>query len=228
MRNTAVWAKNGLKPAPRDFTSSQARIELSFERMIASVTHGRTGTAMMPFKKRLTASDIEHVVSYIRQAFMGLEQLAITRSPLQAPLGRRVSSDHFHLPREADVVASSGPPSLVDMSQPFALGLVGDQVLGKAFFMNNCAVCHGQLGQGNGPRAHFNDPRPRNFTSAISRQLFNRPRVFEAISHGKVGTVMPAWATVLDSQTIANVAEFVFQAFILGQSAEFDPPKKKN
>jgi len=220
--NTAVWAKNGLKPAPRDFTSAQARAELSVERMIASVTHGRTGTAMMSFKKRLTASDIEHVVGYIRQVFMGLEdRQAMAMALLEAPLASGVSS-------EPDVVAPSEPHGIVDMNQPFSLELVGDETLGEVFFMNNCAACHGKLGQGNGPRAHFNDPRPRNFTSTVSRQLFNRPRLFEAISHGKVGTVMPAWATVLDSQKIANVAEFVFQAFILGQSAESHPNKKKN
>ncbi len=226
--NTAVWAKNGLKPAPRDFTSQQARAELSFERMIASVTDGRAGTAMMSFKKRLTTSDIEHVVSYIRQVFMGLEdRQAKTMSPLEAQLEGDVSSDDFHRLSDPGVVEPLGQHGVVDMSQPFPLGLAGDQALGKDFFMNNCAVCHGKLGQGNGPRAHFNDPQPRNFTSAAARQFFNRPRLFEAISHGKVGTVMPAWATVLDSQTIANVAEFVFQAFILDQSSASHSNKKK-
>jgi len=228
--NTAVWAKNGLKPAPRDFTSQQARVELSFERMIASVTYGRAGTAMMPFNKRLTVSDIENVVSYIRQAFMGMEgQQAMNRVPrITHQLTENPSRDHDQTPSGADIVAPEGRHGVVDMSQPFSFGLVGDQALGEVLFMNNCVVCHGKSGQGNGPRAHFNHPRPRNFTSAASRQLFNRPRLFEAISQGKVGTVMPAWATVLDSQSIANVAEFVFQVFVLGQSpASGDESKKK-
>jgi mono/diheme cytochrome c family protein len=44
--------------------------------------------------------------------------------------------------------------------------------------------------------------------------MLNRPALFDAISTGKRGTVMPAWKTVLDEQQIANVAEFVFEAFV--------------
>ena len=86
--------------------------------------------------------------------------------------------------------------------------------------MNNCFTCHGVTGEGNGPRASFNIPRPRNFTSEESRRVFNRERLFKSISNGKVGTVMPAWARVLTPQQIANVAEFVFQAFILGKGPD--------
>jgi mono/diheme cytochrome c family protein len=42
----------------------------------------------------------------------------------------------------------------------------------------------------------------------------NRPRLFESISKGRVGTVMPAWGKVLNEQQIAALSEFVFQQFI--------------
>jgi mono/diheme cytochrome c family protein len=101
-----------------------------------------------------------------------------------------------------------------DMSLPFPNGLKGDPVKGREFFMSNCFTCHGVTGQGNGPRAYFNTPRPRNFTSETSRRILNRVRLFSGISNGRVGTVMPAWGKVLTDQQIANVAEFVFQAFV--------------
>jgi hypothetical protein len=43
--------------------------------MIQSVTEGRKGTAMMPWKSRLTQQEIHAVVLYIRKSLMQLESL---------------------------------------------------------------------------------------------------------------------------------------------------------
>ena len=111
---------------------------------------------------------------------------------------------------------AANAPLAIDMALPFPLKLKGSVESGRTFFMKNCFTCHGVKGDGNGPRAYFIAPRPRNFTSEESRQSYNRPRLFDAITNGKRGTVMPAWGKVLDQQQIANVAEFVFQAYIKG------------
>ena len=103
------------------------------------------------------------------------------------------------------------------MSLPFPKGLVGDAAKGKQFFNNNCATCHGVKGNGEGPRAFFNYPKPRNFLTPESHALFNRPTLFRSITNGKPGTVMPAWGKVLSDQEIANVAEHVFRQFISAQ-----------
>lgn len=105
--------------------------------------------------------------------------------------------------------------SIADMSLPMPLGLAGDPVKGSDFFMENCVPCHGQKGDGDGPRAYFITPPPRNFLLETSRQKLNRPALFEAIMNGRLGTNMPAWGKVLNDQEIANVAEFVFQHFII-------------
>ena len=110
----------------------------------------------------------------------------------------------------AKVVAQSAP----DMSLPMPLGLKGDPAKGGAFFMTNCFTCHGVKGDGEGPRAYFITPPPRNFLLETSRQRLNRPVLFEAITNGRLGTNMPAWGKVLNNQEIADVAEFVFQHFI--------------
>jgi mono/diheme cytochrome c family protein len=80
--------------------------------------------------------------------------------------------------------------------------------------MENCATCHGAKGDGKGPRAYFINPKPRNFLEPASRDMFNRPALYAAVSYGKVGTEMPAWKYVLSEQEMANVAEFVFRSFI--------------
>ena len=62
---TAIWAKSGLRPQPRDFTTAEARKELTQQRMIASVTNGRPGTAMQPHKDLLSKKQIQdYVVLY--------------------------------------------------------------------------------------------------------------------------------------------------------------------
>jgi mono/diheme cytochrome c family protein len=80
-------ARRGLNPPPRNYTSSEAAIELTRDRMIQSVTHGRPGTAMIAWKTELTAAEIEGVVDYIRNTFMRLgNQAAATRAKPSAAL----------------------------------------------------------------------------------------------------------------------------------------------
>lgn len=104
--------------------------------------------------------------------------------------------------------------AVADMSLPMPLGLQGDPDKGRIFFMTNCFTCHGIKGDGDGPRAYFITPPPRDFLLETSRQRLNRPVLFEAITNGRLATNMPAWGKVLNNQEIADVAEFVFEEFI--------------
>lgn len=59
-----------LKTPPRDFTTEEARTNLSREYMIAIVRDGRPHTAMVARSERLAQREIEDVVDFIRAAFM--------------------------------------------------------------------------------------------------------------------------------------------------------------
>ena len=199
----AMWTQSSLNPSPRDFTSAATRDELSRERMILSVTYGRPGTAMMSFRKRLSADEIETVVDYIRASFF-------MKGPAPAA------------PHPQFVQA--------DMSLPFPDQLKGDATKGREFYEHNCFTCHGLEGNGEGPRAKFITPRPRNFLAMESRLRLNRPALFTAVHDGLRGTVMPAWGKVLNDQQIADVAEYVFTTFVhppRGGSAEQQAGAKK-
>lgn len=102
------------------------------------------------------------------------------------------------------------------MAKAFSDGLVGNAALGKAHYVANCATCHGLEGDGKGPRSYFILPKPRNFQHPGSRHTLNRPRLFSAIAKGTLGSEMPSWEKVLSSQEIADIAEYVYQAFIMG------------
>jgi len=60
-------ASSSLIPPPRNFTAAG---ELTREKMIATVTHGKPGTAMTSWKTRFTPAQIESVVDYVRTRFM--------------------------------------------------------------------------------------------------------------------------------------------------------------
>ena len=67
-----TFAANVLNPPPKNFMSEKSKQELTEKRMIRSVSEGRKGTAMMPWKSRLTSAEIRAVVSYIRFDLMDL------------------------------------------------------------------------------------------------------------------------------------------------------------
>ncbi|OHC70584.1 MAG: hypothetical protein A3H93_13380 [Rhodocyclales bacterium RIFCSPLOWO2_02_FULL_63_24] len=188
---------------PRDLASPQARAELLRERMVASVTNGRPGTAMAAFSSRLSQQDIESVVDYVRAALM-------------VPAAETISGTRAHGGRGNDVstVPKPNPVATADMKQPMPNGLRGDVQKGGRFYNANCATCHGVKGDGKGPRAYFINPKPRNFVDARSRATLNRPAIYAATSVGRLGTEMPAWNKVLTEQEIADVAEYVFSRFI--------------
>jgi cytochrome c oxidase cbb3-type subunit III len=217
-------AQASLMPPPRDFTSAASKSELTQQRMITSVTYGRPDTAMAGFKSQLSASDISAVVDYIRSGIMAA---AYTEGISGTQNGRRALSPEATKAQAAAAPAISplDKPVAVNMSLPMPSALKGDIAKGGAFYMSNCATCHGTTGDGRGPRAYFINPKPRNFLHPASRQEFNRVAIFNAVSAGKQGTEMPAWRQVLNQQEMADVSEFVFQRFIQPVSGKAKPSK---
>ncbi len=186
----AVWGQNSLSTAPRDFTTEQARTELTRDRMIKSVTHGRPGTPMPGFGSQLDEQQVANMVDYIRTRFMATA----------AHTGTQAVATDYH-------------------ERQFPDGLAGNFERGRSLYFQNCLVCHGFDGAGDGPRAYFIFPKPRNFLDPATREILNRPRLFDGVKKGVVGREMPAWGFVLEDQDIADVAEYVFREFITAETA---------
>ncbi len=215
-------ARNSLVPPPRDFTTAQG---LTREYMISIVADGKAATAMTAWKTQLNEREIAAVVDFIRHTFVeGQVASGATTSPLSAA----ISGTNAHGGRERDLAATLPAPAVPapiksDMSLPLPNSLTGTTAPGERFYAKNCATCHGLKGDGNGPRAYFIRPRPRNFLDASSRTIFNRPALYAAIAMGKPGTEMPAWSKVLSEQEMADVAEYVFRQFIRGRTVPAGP-----
>jgi mono/diheme cytochrome c family protein len=209
----AVWGKSSLNPPPVNFRLQDRIRDLPRARMIHSVTNGRPGTAMTAFKTQLDNEEIASVVDYIRSAFM-IESDAATTDVSQPPAASTVGMAVLHdSMKESDTLQKKTDTTLFD--QPISAELNGNAVNGEIYYMQNCTACHGSDGKGNGPRAYFIYPRPRNFQHPASKARFNRPELFSAIKKGVIGREMPAWEKVMSDQQIADITEYVFQTFII-------------
>lgn len=199
----AVWASTSLRVRPRDFTSEQAATDLSRKRMIQSATYGRADTPMPGFTTQLSAQQIEAVVDFIRERFMTAS--AAMSADASAADGKDEHQEHGH----------GGDANAAGDGAGFPSALAGDLHRGEDLYRQNCVACHGLRGDGQGPRAYFIMPKPRDFTHPAARQTLNsRAHLFAAIAKGVVGTEMPAWDKGLDAQSIADVAEYVYQSFV--------------
>ncbi|MEH6616322.1 MAG: c-type cytochrome [Porticoccus sp.] len=186
----SVWAQSGLNPAPVNFTEPASIQRLNRDRMIFSVTYGRPETAMSGWGRRLTSEDVASVVDYVRSAFMGLADVDSA------------------VPEAAAAKIEAGQAA--DMPN----GLQGNAAIGGGLYQSNCAECHGVSGDGQGPRAYFIFPKPRNFQQPAVKAKYSRGFLFEAISKGRLRSEMPAWDKVWTDQQIADVAEYVYEVII--------------
>ncbi len=79
-----------------------------------------------------------------------------------------------------------------------------DMNRGRQVYARDCAVCHGDRGQGDGPGAAGLHPRPSNF----AEQEYTADRLAFSLWNGVAGTAMPAWRE-LTSADLSAVAEVV-------------------
>lgn len=83
---------------------------------------------------------------------------------------------------------------------------------GEQLFAKNCALCHGDTGDGGGKFAYLMNPRPRNFQqgnfklSTTQNQIPSDEDLFRSISNGMPGSAMPPWGHLPKADVDALVA----------------------
>ncbi len=100
------------------------------------------------------------------------------------------------VPPEAETVANPIPATEASIAA------------GTLVFQTNCAACHGELGHGDGPAAAALDPKPANL-GADHVQANSDGALFYIITHGRTGTAMPPWESILTEQQRWEVVNFV-------------------
>ncbi len=78
---------------------------------------------------------------------------------------------------------------------------------GRELYLDYCALCHGERGDGRGPRQNLSS-HPRDFTDPNWRRRNGPRKVFYVIREGVRGTAMPAWP-VLDADETWDVVAYL-------------------
>lgn len=79
---------------------------------------------------------------------------------------------------------------------------------GRGIFMQNCAVCHGVTGRGNGPISSSMLKKPANFTRPYY-SAFKDSMWYWRVNEGVAGTRMPRWGRSLSEQQMAYLVAFL-------------------
>ena len=101
---------------------------------------------------------------------------------------------------------------------------------GQTVYLERCAFCHGENGDGNGPVARYLRPRPRDFTlgqfrfrTTASGELPLREDVIAIVKTGVRGTAMPRWEGVLSDGEVEAVVDYLTTSFVPFWGT-YDPP----
>ena len=100
-------------------------------------------------------------------------------------------------------------------------------VRGQELFSKQCAICHGEAGDGQGKFAYLMNPRPRNFQQGDFKLATTRNQIptegdlLRTISQGMPGSAMPPWGHLPQNDLLA-LAHFVRQTHVDAEGTKLD------
>lgn len=77
-----------------------------------------------------------------------------------------------------------------------------------ALFLEHCAICHGEIGDGRGPRRASLYRKPPDFRDPLWRASLTPDQLRASIRNGLPGSDMPSWK-LLGESAIAGLADHV-------------------
>ncbi|MFQ5598754.1 MAG: c-type cytochrome [Nitrospiria bacterium] len=108
----------------------------------------------------------------------------------------------------------------------------GEIEAGKGVYFRKCVWCHGPDGAGDGPSAIRLATKPRNFNQGTfkirhtgSGELPTDEDLFNTVTHGLPGSVMPPWGGILSEEERRNVVAFIKKELV--KDREFDDPDEE-
>ncbi len=164
------------------------------------VSEGVQGTLMPTWKASLTEEERWTVIRYIQQTF-----------------ARPAMRD----PAEGDV-----PAEYASLTNPVALTTesIDD---GKAIFIRECMVCHGDAGRGHGPYREGLQPSPPDFGDG-SYGDFTDADYFWRISEGLPWSAMPTWKLQYSEEDRWKVVHYIRAIFTQTEEKPAAPEEGKD
>lgn len=165
------------------------------------VSEGVQGTVMPPWKESMTEDERWATINYIRQIF-----------------ARPVERD----PDEGDP-----PGEYAGLTNPLDLTVdVLDE--GKAIFIRECRVCHGDAGTGHGPYRTGLQPLPPDFSDGSYGTLqdpsYTDADYFWRISEGLPWSAMPSWKLRYDADDRWKLVHYLRAIFTQTEERPPSPP----
>ncbi len=80
---------------------------------------------------------------------------------------------------------------------------------GKVLYLENCVPCHGLTGQGDGPVGITLNPRPADLTQHTAPGVHPDGRLYNWITDGVEGSVMPAFGSALSDEERWHVVNYI-------------------
>lgn len=95
---------------------------------------------------------------------------------------------------------------------------------GKVIYQNNCAVCHGAEGKGDGPAGASLQPPPRNFVEGKWKKGGDSIAIYEVIRVGIDGSSMASFASIpkMDRWSLVHFIRSITQNKVPDTPAKLD------
>lgn len=98
---------------------------------------------------------------------------------------------------------------LLALSWVFLFSADSAVATGADIYKDNCQICHGEKGDGNGPMAKGLTTRPEDFTDKTHMAKESDKELFETINNGK--GIMPKFGGILGVEEIKEVLKYIRQ-----------------
>lgn len=150
-----------------------------------------TPGSIMPSFSYLSETDLDNLVAYIQ---------SLGRKRFDDPENRHIYEAYYP---EADInlwkKSEHHKPNVDSATAANA---------GAGIFRQNCAVCHGTNGLGNGPNALAMNKKPANFTNPFFKAYSDETWYYK-VAEGVPGTRMPRWKLTLEPEQMWYLVAFL-------------------
>jgi high-affinity iron transporter len=85
----------------------------------------------------------------------------------------------------------------------------GDLIRGRAAYGMNCAICHGELGKGDGPRSAEFQPGPINFTDPQVMGAITPPKFEKTVVEGLPNVTWHTFGHLITPEDVGALTEYV-------------------
>ena len=113
--------------------------------------------------------------------------------------------------------AAAGADAPIDVSGVSDPWMSSEKMVGKGkqLYKQQCAMCHGEAGKGDGPAGAALNPKPRNFQDVAYMSKRTDDQLRKVIQEGGaangMSALMPSWKAALNEQDITNVIGYIRQ-----------------